>query len=125
MNYPTRASRRSDSNRHGGPVFAVGSRGFVNGADGKAREVTLLDDRETGIVGKLRDGTPVEILAWAPRGNATRYHVRGLDAKRRPLEGWLGAACLRATEKAPPPVAPPSEPAAAPEPAPPPAAPRS
>src|SRR5688500_17308041 len=99
MNYPTRASRRPDSNRHGGPVFAVGSRGHVNAPGGRGRDVMLLDDRESTIVGKLRDGTPVEIVAWAPRGNATRYYVRGDDSKKKAVEGWLGAACLRATEK--------------------------
>ena len=42
----------------------------------------------------LIDGAEVEIVAWVPRGSATRYLVRATHTE---VSGWLGAASLRTT----------------------------
>ena len=46
------------------------------------------------VVGVLDDGAEVEIIAWLPRGVATRYFVRALGAE---ISGWLGRAQRRDT----------------------------
>src|SRR5262249_35765564 len=78
-----------------GPILAVGRRALVtcNGASDRDR-VTLTDEEGTSAIATLDDGIEVEILAWRPRrGGRTRYRV---IATKGGIEGWLGAANLRA-----------------------------
>ena len=48
------------------------------------------------VVGMLDDGAEVEIIAWLPRGVATRYFVRAIGSE---ISGWLGRAQLRDTKE--------------------------
>ncbi|MGH7818478.1 MAG: hypothetical protein ACREQ9_01775 [Candidatus Binatia bacterium] len=77
--------------RDTGPVFAVGRQAFVEG-QGSRERVPLLDEKGAAVLGALTDGAEVEILAWIPRGIATRYCVR---STKEGLVGWVGAASLR------------------------------
>lgn len=56
--------------------------------------MSLVDEKGAVVVGALIDGAEVEVVAWVPRGTATRYLVR---STRNELTGWLGAAQLRTT----------------------------
>lgn len=92
---PPASRMRPGRSRDTGPVFAVGRQAFVD-SQGQREHVSLVDEKGTAVVGSLADGTEVEILAWIPRGMATRYCVR--STKER-LVGWLGASSLRSTLK--------------------------
>src|SRR5437867_1440186 len=75
------------------PIFAVGWRAYVaSPVDGPAR-LTVSEEADADPNGiSMADGTEVEILAWRPRSNGTRYRVR---STRAGLEGWLAAGSLR------------------------------
>jgi hypothetical protein len=76
-----------------GPIFGVGRQLFVNCRGGREHRTALLDDKGA-VLGNLIDGAEVEVVAWVPRGTATRYFIR---ATRSELSGWLGSANLRTT----------------------------
>jgi len=89
-----------------GPVLSIGRRVFVHCPGDPARGVILTDDAGQEVLPRLADGAPVEVIAWLPRGGAsTRYRVRSASGQ---VDGWLGAAELRATEELGPPVAAPA-----------------
>jgi hypothetical protein len=78
--------------RQVGPVFSVGRRMLI-AAEAK-RRVILTDDKGAELRAAIRQGAEVEILAWQPRGvGGIRYRVRSM---KDGVEGWLGAASLRA-----------------------------
>ena len=90
------------------PVFAIGLHVLACGG-GRSGRVTLSDDAGTASLGTLVKDTEVAIVAWRPRGEATRYLVRALDSG---LEGWVGVGSIRGKPAAPvPPRAPASPPA--------------
>ena len=79
-------------------VFAVGRQAYVNCSQGLDGGVALTDDANANVVATVPDGTPVEILAWRPRGSgATRYHVRSAG---NGLEGWIAVGNLRSARSA-------------------------
>ena len=80
------------------PIFAVGWRAYVaSPGDGPAR-LTSTEEAGSDAGGtSLADGTEVEILAWRPRSNGTRYRVR---STRAGLEGWIAAGALRSARSA-------------------------
>ena len=90
----SRATRTTPAQaRHGGPVFGVGMRAFVNDAAGSLRGLVTLNDASGKVsAGQLPDGAEVEILAWIPRKAATVYRVQSTESR---LTGWLGVANLR------------------------------
>ncbi|MGH7859429.1 MAG: hypothetical protein ACREQY_19055 [Candidatus Binatia bacterium] len=98
---------RPGRSRDTGPVFAVGRQAFVDG-QGAREDVPLVDEKGAVVVGSLPDGAEVEILAWIPRGMATRYCIR---STKEHLVGWLGTSSLRSTAKAGAPDAPGKKPA--------------
>jgi hypothetical protein len=93
MPFLARSPRKPTAHGSTDPIFGVGRRLFVNCPGGREDRASLFDDKGA-VVGSLIDGAEVEVLAWMPRGAATRYLVR---ATRAELSGWLGAANLRAT----------------------------
>src|SRR5438105_1847869 len=93
MPFPVRSPRRPTTASSGGPIFGVGRQVFINSAGGREDRTALFDDKGA-VVANLIDGVEVEVLAWVPRGSATRYFVR---ATRTEVSGWLGAASLRVT----------------------------
>lgn len=74
------------------PALAVGRRVLVARSEDGPPHVALTDDLGTIALASLADGHEVEILAWRPRGAATRYRVRSTGDG---LEGWLGVENLR------------------------------
>src|SRR4030095_16333590 len=81
------------------PVLSVGRRVFLNCPKGDHRRVTLMDDAGQSTRHSLADGGEVEILAWRPRApGGARYRVQVMGGDR--IEGWLGAAGLRAAPAA-------------------------
>lgn len=99
MTFRDRAFSRSQRTGDRAPVFAVGQRAFVSGAGTADGSVVLTDGASTVAVGRLNDGTEVEITEWVPRGPATRYRVR---SKERALVGWLAVSSLRSTPSSAP-----------------------
>ena len=96
------------------PVFAIGRRVLACGGDRSGR-VTLSDETGTASLGTLVKNTEVAIVAWRPRGEATKYLVRAMDSG---VEGWVGVGSIRGKPAAPvPPRAPASPPAVRPLPA--------
>ena len=93
MQFPARSPRRSTIPGNAGPIFGVGRQLFVNCPGGREDRTALLDDNGA-VLGKLIDGAEVEVVAWLPRGTATRYFIR---ATRSELSGWLSSANLRTT----------------------------
>jgi hypothetical protein len=93
MPFPARSPRRSTISGNGGPIFGVGRQLFVNCPGGREDRTALLDDKGA-VLGSMIDGAEVEVVAWVPRGTATRYFIR---ATRSELSGWLGSANLRTT----------------------------
>jgi hypothetical protein len=93
MPYPARSPRKPTVHGSTDPIFGVGRRLFINCPGGREDRATFSDDKGA-VLGSLIDGAEVEVLAWMPRGSATRYLVR---ATRTELSGWLGAANLRTT----------------------------
>jgi hypothetical protein len=87
-----KTDRSLRTSRDMGPVFAIGRRAFVNCPEGGEGRISLLDEAGTAVVDSLLDGTEVEIVAWKPRGTATRYFVR---VTSRETTGWVGVAQLR------------------------------
>ena len=69
-------------------MLSVGRRVFVNGRDG----VVLTDEAGRSVAHRLADGAEVEILAWRPRGAATRYRIQSTSGD---TEGWVAADELR------------------------------
>lgn len=89
----------------GGPVLAVGRRVLVTCAGGRATGVTLTDGDGATPVATIADGAEVEILAWRPRrGGGTCYRVL---CRSGGVEGWVGAAHLKAPVSVPAPRLPP------------------
>ena len=75
------------------PIFAVGWRAYVASPVGAPARLALSDEAGADANGvSMADGTEVEIVAWRPRSNGTRYRVR---STRAGLEGWLAAGSLR------------------------------
>lgn len=73
-------------------VLAVGSRGLL-AAEQVGGAVQIASDDGSTVVGTLRDGAEVEIIAWRPRrSGGTWYRVRPTAGG---VEGWLAAARLR------------------------------
>src|SRR5262245_17656337 len=93
MPFPARSLRKPTIAGNAGPIFGVGRQVFVNCPGGREDRTALFDDKGA-VVGNLIDGAEVEIVAWLPRGTATRYLVRATHTE---LSGWLGAANLRTT----------------------------
>src|SRR5262245_26795058 len=91
--FPSRSPRRPTPSRSTDPIFGVGRQVFVDCPGGR-EDRTVLSDDKGAVLGSLIDGAEVEILAWLPRGSATRYLVR---ATHKELSGWLDAANLRTT----------------------------
>jgi hypothetical protein len=83
---------RGSANSAGGTVYGIGRQAFVDAKGRRGATVSLLDEKTTAIIGELVDGTEVEILAWVPRGAATRYRVRVTGGG---VVGWLLATDLR------------------------------
>src|SRR5262249_42843256 len=97
------------------PILAVGRLAVVTCRSEKSDRGTLTDENGTAALAPVADGVEVEILAWRPRrGGGTRYRV---VPTKGGVEGWVGAASLKAREIPPPPrvaaAARPPEPAAA------------
>ena len=93
MPFPSRNPRKPTTSGNAGPIFGVGRQVFVHCPGGREDRTALFDDKG-GVLGSLIDGAEVEVLAWLPRGSATRYLVRATHTE---LSGWLGAANLRTT----------------------------
>ena len=93
MTFPSRNPRKPTTSGNAGPIFGVGRQVFVDCPGGREDRTTLFDDKG-GVLGSLIDGAEVEVLAWLPRGSATRYLVRATHTE---LSGWLGVANLRTT----------------------------
>jgi hypothetical protein len=91
MPFPARSPRNLAGNS--GPVFGIGRQLFVNCPGGREDRAPLHDEKGA-VVGSIVDGTEVEVVAWTPRGTATRYLVRATRVER---SGWIGAANLRTT----------------------------
>lgn len=85
----------SEGGRDGGLVLGIGRRAFATG--GAKGVVALTDDNGSVVLGTLEDGAEVEVLAWVPRRSATRYRVQ--STKNHAVQGWLGAASLRVSQK--------------------------
>jgi hypothetical protein len=87
-------------------ILSVGRRVWVH-----CRGHVVLTDEDGRASGHtLADGAEVEIVAWRPRGTATRYRVQ---ARKDGREGWLAADALRQTAARVAPDAPTAAPAPA------------
>ena len=84
-----RSDRQPRTWGEAGPVFGIGRQAFLNGGD---EPVPLLDEAGVNVLESFDDGTEVEIIAWQPRGVATRYCVR---VTTRQTTGWVGVRQLR------------------------------
>lgn len=93
MPFPARSPRSSTSRGDAGPVFGVGRQLFIDCPGGREDRTPLHDDKGS-VVGSLIDGSEVEVVAWMPRGTATRYLVRATHSE---ISGWIGVTNLRTT----------------------------
>jgi hypothetical protein len=93
MTFPSRSPRKPTPSGNAGQIFGVGRQAFVDCPGGREERTVLFDDKGA-VLGSLIDGAEVEVLAWLPRGSATRYLVRATHTE---LSGWLGAVNLRTT----------------------------
>jgi hypothetical protein len=93
MPFQARSPRGAATAGNTGPVFGVGRQLFVDCPGGREDRAPLHDEKGA-VIGSLVDGTEVEVVAWMPRGTATRYLVRATRVER---SGWIGVANLRTT----------------------------
>ena len=80
-------------------VWAVGRRAYLHCEQPDLPAIVLTDEAGTQAQLSLSDGTPVEIVAWRPRGTAgPRYRVRQVHGD---ADGWVDARSLRETAAPP------------------------
>ena len=93
MLFPALNPRKSTIAGNAGPIFGVGRQLFVNCPGGPEDRTAVFDDKGA-VLGSLIDGAEVEVVAWVPRGTATRYFIRATHSE---LSGWLPSVNLRTT----------------------------